>query len=428
MIHVRGLCLAGAALALAVNGASAQEGGQRLTGTLSQTFSADTNFALEDPSEDTSFRSVTTLGIGYLTETRTERFSLDSDISLRWLRDGDGETDLVASRPSVELSYGREASRSRFEVGAYYREVPISFLRALEVEVGDDGEIDVPDPEDFIGGGDQARYGADVELTFGVDTPIEVTLRTAVDMLDYTDVTDPDLNDTETVTLGASARFEISPVVDATLALTGVSRSEEDAVSTEIDTLTLRGGIDYAASEVLSYSFGAYVTDEEETTTGGTTSDTTYGVDVGMRMERPTNTFSGTIGLATTGDDDTIVTARVSFDRELPQGASLTGGLSRSLTFGTGGDDLAVTGATVSYVRPINSVSSTSLGLSYSLTEDLGGTDPDESRLTFSAGYSRLITEDLSLSLGYAYRLRDEGTLNADSHNVSLGLSMPFSF
>ncbi len=48
--------------------------------------------------------------------------------------------------------------------------------------------------------------------------------------------------------------------------------------------------------------------------------------------------------------------------------------------------------------------------------------------MTLSAGYARAITENLDLSLGYAYRLRDEGPINADSHSVTLGLSMPFSF
>ena len=258
-----------------------------------------------------------------------------------------------------------------------------------------------------------------------------MTLSAEVDATDYTDVTDPDLNDTETFTLGASARFDVSPVVDATLSLTGSRRTEEDADQTETDTLTLRGGIEYTVNDRLSYSLGAQVARrEEETTTGGTTDGTTYGIDVGVSYEAlPTTRFSGSVGLETTADDDTALTASLSFGLDLPQGAMLTGGLDRSLTFGTGGDDLVVTGARVSYMRPINSISSATLGLSYSLSEELGaGGDPDETRVTLSAGYARAITENLDLSLGYAYRLRDEGAINADSHSVTLGLSMPFNF
>lgn len=429
MSRTRGVLCAGAALALAAGAASAQEGGQRLSAVLSQSFTADTNFALTDPAEGTSYRSTTTLGLSFTDETRTQRFSLDSDLSLRALRDGDGETDLEATLPSIELGYRQEAARARFEAGARYREVPIDFLRALEVEFDDDGGVIVPDPEDFVGSGDRATYGGDVALTFGIDTPVEVTLSAGVDATDYTDVTDPDLNDSETYTLGAAARFRVSPVVDATLSLTGTAYREDDADETEIDTLTLGGGVTYAVDERLSYRAGVEVSRVDETSLSGSSEDTTYGVDIGMALERPTSRFDGSIGLATTGDDDTILTAGLSFGLDLPQGASLTGGLDRSLTFGTGGSDLAVTGARVSYVRPINSVSSASLGLSYSLTEELGdGGEPDETRVTFSAGYARSITENLDLSLGYAYRLRNEGTLDADSHSVTLGLSMPFNF
>ena len=146
----RGLLLAGA-VALAATGASAQEGGQRLTGVLSQSFTADTNFALTDPDEGTSYRSTTTLGISFVDETRTQRFSLDSDLSLRALRDGDGDNELEATLPSIALGYRQEAARSRFEVGArYYRQEcrSTSCGRWRWTRIGDDGVV-VPDPEDF---------------------------------------------------------------------------------------------------------------------------------------------------------------------------------------------------------------------------------------------------------------------------------------
>ena len=416
-------------LVLAAGAAPAQQGGNpSLTGSVSQRFEADTNFDLDDPSPGTSYRSVSTLGVTYLTETRTESFRLSSDTSLRVIDDETG-TDTIFSLPSLDTRYSRQGARSSFSAGARFRETPVEFLRPFELEFDDEGGLILPgDPEDFTGTGARRTWGADAALTFGTGGPAEIRVAARAAIVDYDADADVSQNPTETYTLSSSLNLRLSPVTTASLSLSGERFTAEDAEETERETYRLRAGLSYAVNPRLSYSAGIGAVRREEMTTGGTETETNAALDVGVNfVPDDTRRLSANIGLEETGDD-TVATADVTLSLALPQG-ELSAGLNRSLTFGDEGEDLAVTSARVSFAYPINTISSANLGLSYSLREDLD--DPgveDITRLTLSAGYRRALNERLSLDVGYAYRLREEGPSEADSHSLSVGVSMPFDF
>ena len=99
------------AATLATGPAGAQEdGGRRLTGVVSQRVEAGSNLAFRPGEDRLGARSVTTLGLGFLTETRTQSFALDATISARSkvIGDEDDTSDSLRVLPTVELTYGIE--------------------------------------------------------------------------------------------------------------------------------------------------------------------------------------------------------------------------------------------------------------------------------------------------------------------------------
>lgn len=424
-----GLALALVSGVIAAGGAEAQDrsGGQRVTGSISQSFEADSNFDLDLVSPGTRYLSSTALSLRYLTETRTESFSLSGSSSLELADNPDGTSDTEFSLPGIALNYARMGANADFSFGASYRERDVAFLRTFELEFDDEGNIVIPDDlESFTGTGTRTDYGANFSLTLNKDAPAEFVISGKASAVDYSADT-TNLNDTERYSLSSRVNLRFSPVLTGNVNVVGSHYSADDAEQTERDRVTLSTGLSYAVNPRLSYngSVGYYV--EDETVSGITTRNEGVTADLGVDYVLDETRLNASVGIETT-DDDTVFVARMTYGRALPTG-TLNAGLSRSVSIGDEGEDVVVTAARVSYSHPINSQSSANVGLSYSLREDLDDAAvSDDERYTFNLGYNRSLTRRVNMGVGYTYRYRDTGAGSRDSHAVTLTFSTPFEF
>lgn len=407
--------LASGAVMVAAQDLSRAPGGQRLTGLFTQTFAGDTNFALEDPSPGSSLRTTSTLGLTYLTETPREQLSFGADVSLftrvGGADDGEDNTEIIATLPSVTARYTRAGARGGFDIGGSFDAQPLTFLSEVE------------------GGGTRLTTAGDVALSFGAEGARAVlTLGLDGSVLDYVDTDDPDLVDNRSVGASAGLDLKLAPVLDAGLDLRASIFDADDADETERRRLRFGASLAYAANARTDLRLGSGIAFEEEDTTAGTEDGVLYDGSVGIGILLPRGEFGADLGFATTIDGDVTTTAGLDLTREFAGGGSLTGSLDRSLTIADDGGDQAVTAASLSLGVPLNALTNANFGASYALTEELDTVDPDETRVTLSAGITRQLSARLSLTAGYAYSLRDEGDERADNHGVSVSLAVPLDF
>jgi len=407
----------------------AQEGGQVLTGLFSQSVEYDSNFGLDPTTEGNSFRTVSTLGIDYRTETRTQVLTFGAETRVFVLRDDSGDVDADIAPPSATLGYTLTAARSSLSLGARYSDIPLSFLRVGEGSFDEDGRFEPADTSETTGDtGSRRDFGASARLRLGLGGPFETEFGATGDFVRY-DGAQANRIDSERFSLSAGSRLELSRVLTGTLSLTADRSRDDDAEETVQDRLTLRLGSEYAIGETLTTRAGlsyAWIDTEES---GITTSAEGFGASVGFALTRPTGLLDAGLSLDRSPEGDLVTTGGLSYTQDFAR-AALRLGLDRSLTRSEAGVDEATTSGRVDLSRELTATSRASIGAAYTLSQPLDdGAASDTTRLTLSAGFTRDLGADASLDLGYAYRRLDEGDLpSVDSHSLSLGVSIPFNF
>ena len=231
-------CLAVLA-ALAPTLSAAQErdaGGVSFTLGLSQTLEASSDRDLATDAAERGLEARTRLSFGALSETRTERLSLDLSGGLRL---GDDTTTRDSSR--ARLAYARQGADARLELSATWDWADVAFLRDVEDFRGPDGLIVLPeDLGELTATGTRETTTLDARLIWGETAPVGYDLSASHRVLRY-DTDTASLTDAVTNRVGAGLRLRLDPVTQARLDL---SYSETDEVgSAPEDRLTLSGAL-----------------------------------------------------------------------------------------------------------------------------------------------------------------------------------------
>lgn len=444
---------AGIAIATAVIGASASfaqgtESSSSPSGVLNLTTSviADTNADLDPVSPGTTVTVAEILSLSILSETRNQVLSFTLGGAIEAEKEPGGGNSSGFVDPSVLLSYSRNSANAEFELSASYRSSDVS-------DTVSDEDLT---PEDLIVDSGTVRdYGASVGFRYGIGAPLELGFSAATSVLDYSDTTDPDLIDNTRNTFGISADLRFSPVTSATAEIgvtqldeTGVGSSDRDttrysfALSHELRrALTLSGDVGY--SETDTTEAGVLTTEDlvfgglglrQELSNGAVTGRIWFenrsddpdrvSLRVGRELELPDGSLSGGLTLTRATGSDVSLLADLDYTKELPRG-ELTVALSQSVTTDDDGDDVQLSTLGVGYEQSINSLSSLSLAMDLSRSEDAGsGSITGRTRAGFTATYSRELTADWDLNVGYRRRQYDEsGGDKAESDSVFLTLS-----
>ena len=452
-----GLCLAAGA-GLAAGTAAAQEaddpGGMRLNLDIDSRIEVDGNSELLVDSPGTSIIGSTRLGFGLSSETRRQSLDFGGAVTARVfdIPTRDDNTDF--GDRELTFNYGREASRAALDVRARYDRTELDRV-ALE-DLLDEEEIDIGDP-DFDDLRERGRreiiaFGAGVEL--GIDMPVRFSLDADYAERNFDETADRP--DSHRFDLGAELGLRLSPVTEGTVGLTASRFERDDGAETRRDRVVLQFGVAHEFSETLSGN-AAIGPALVRTRRGGTTErEVGIDADLGLDYERPTGTIGfdatartdedgirtaasigrdfelprgaigGAIGLTRAADGDIGTTGALEFRRDMPR-ATFNARLVRDVTPRFDDTNVLRTVAEVEYDYAINNISGIGLEAVFARSEETDGADRLD-RIEFGATYSREITEDWAMEVGYRYRARNDDDGDRTSHAVFLGVNRAFDF
>ncbi|MGB5558833.1 MAG: hypothetical protein WBN04_12580 [Paracoccaceae bacterium] len=417
---------------------------------LTTSLTADTNKDLDPVSLGTTVTAAEIVSLSILSETRNQVLSFSAEGALQVADEPGGGTSSGFADPSVRLAYARDAANSSVSLSANYRDTDVNRSTI------DDDLI----PEDLIvDPGTLKTYGADAQFRYGIDAPLGVTISASTNIRDYSNTIDPDLVDSTRDRFGVSASLRFSPVTSATLS-TDLDRLDEDgpdnlqrdktsysvSLSHELRrALTVTGELGYSQTETTE--FGTR-TDEDSVfgsldlrqalpdgaIFGGVSFENRsadpnrVSLKFGREMELRNGALAGSLTLTQTDGSDLKLLGALDYNRELPRGA-LTLVLSQSITSNSDNNDVEISKLAVGYLHNINSLSRFNLAMDVSRTNEAGNGNVDKrTRANFTASYSRDLTADWDLNLGYKRReYRETGSGDANSDSVFLTLSRGIS-
>ena len=432
----------------------AQEGpGLRGTLSFSQGLEASDNPSLIRSPEGTTITSRTTLGFGLNSETRTERFSFGLDARFDNVLSGeDTSDDSAINSRGARLAYSREGANSALQFSARYREADLDD-ETFGFFV--DGEFD-PDAL-VIDGGSRRTTSLRGVFRYGTESPFGLSLAARTSSTEYIDAVDPDLIDTDTTALDATARFRINPALTA-LVVAGTSSEEEAEPSNVERTKTYVGaGVEGEIRAGLSYS-GQITLDDSETSNnmGVISEDDGVGVTLSVTQEQPDGalTFGAasrideagrlttasverafdmplgnlavSLGVADRDDADIEITTGLTYLRETPDG-QLRAALTQQPSTNDG-DATLNTNLSVAYGQDLSPVSGWDASLTYSAASPFGSGSGD-SRTSASISYNRELTEDWGLRTGLRHsRAKDDGGDTRTSNTLFLNIERDITF
>ena len=447
-----GLCLAAALPAPAQQGAGPEAGGPVLTFGISTTASATDNYNLDpNRAEDTALFD-TRLSVGYRHTRPNDVLRLDAAGLLR--AETPPGVDNSFDNRSLSLGYDRQGANAALSFGASYRLTSVNARDPFDVDR--DPEEDPIDETDLIRDrGDEQTLGARVRLETGLTAPLGLTLTGRYRDRSFTDTTDPDLFDSERLSLSATTRLTLDPVTEARLVLSLDDYSADDTPQTDRRTTRASLGLSRALSRTdtidLSLGVSRIETEEtigigigsirrSETETGGIgrfaftrelprgTIGTSFAVNesengqtatwlVSRDLPLPRGSLALSVGATRDVADELQPSGSLSLTRETPRG-TLSAALSQDVRTSDRSNELRTTRASLGYTHEINALSQ--IGLSASFVEIARSGGPalnDTSRANLRATYSHQITRDWQLSSGYEYRINEEETVGTATSN-----------
>lgn len=396
--------------------AAAQDGGPgpRMTFGFSQQFDFNDNLDLDVVSEGNTAQSFTGLSFGLINETEISTLVFGASTDLRVFDGPDsGETvEVDLDKTRIELAYDRAVSSAALSVDGAYTMDQIDNALTLP-DLGPGAEV----PEDFgqlSGTGQRRFYSLGAGLSLGLDDPVGYELTARISGLDYSDNSDPDLSGNNRGNLGAGVLFQLSPVDQGRIALDWGSFNSFDSSVEDTTNLALDMGVTRTlpnGTVGLNVFVDGYSDD----------SDSRAGFSLSRALELPAGALAASIGATQLEGQNPEPTGSLSWQQQMAESA-FNLGITQAVQNDSDNVPQYVTGLRFGYDREISPLSAVGLDISYSQTENTNSTDRTQTA-TFSAVYSREVTEDWALDLGYTYRQRDENEDGmARSNAVFFGL------
>lgn len=409
-----GVVLAG--LGMAWLPAAAQDGGPgpRMTFGIDQVFDVNDNLDLDVDSLGNSVQSITGLSFGLVSETEISTLVFGAATGIRILNgpDSNETVELDLDNTDITLGYDRAVANSALTVDGTYTMDQIDEALTL----GDFGTgASVPQDLGQLNGTGQRRFWAlEGGLTFGLQDRVGYELTAGFNGLDYANTTDPSLTGNNRANVGAALLLQLSDVDEGRIGLTWGDYNSFDPEIEDSTNLNLDLGV---TRELPNGTVGITVFSDDYSTDDGSRA----GFSLSRALDLPEGALSASIGATRLEGFDPELTGALSWQQNLPNSA-FNLGFVRDLQNDADNVPQYVTGMNFGYDRELNPLSQLGLDISYALVEDT--TSPDQTQTaSLSAVYSRDLTEDWALDLGYTYRQREEDNAGmARSNSVFLGL------
>jgi len=420
-------------------------GDQKFSFNLNQRIGVNDNIRLDPVSVGTTYFSDTALSFGFNSQTGIQRFDLTLDGVFRYLDDPVSGSTSGFADPSLALLYSRDSVDSRLTLTARYARPDLAFLDPFQQDQIDNQDL-------FRGDGRREDYQLGIRLETGLAAPLGFNLNLSTTGRRYSDTTDPTLFDNRTDSAALGARLQFSPVTQGRVNLSEDRFTAQDLRGTNRTTRRLTFGVVHEFSPVTTLSanigqsevietFDALVGLENVTrgpvgslaltraVPDGAVSaslDTTLSVvgrqtnlQVGRTFELPAGGLEVSFGASKGSGFSLLPIGSIVYDATLPTG-SLRASLSRGVTISSTQSRAEIsTRVAVGYNFDINTVSSIALNLDYADISLTGtGAGPDRTRANFSATYTRDLTRDWDIEVGYQRRYSNSSTTSSAASNL----------
>ena len=419
------------------------------------TFRYDDNLGLNNPSLGSTTRWENRFGLGVVSQTPDSLLSFDLSGLHRYSDRPTFGSNSEFADPSARLAYTRNSANSRVSGLAEYREIDLTFNRAL-TDLNQDGVIDAGDI--VVDNGTRVDTRADLTWQTGINDPLGFLFDYSRRERDYQNTTDLSLFDNQTDRYSLTALLRISPVLQGDVRVDYTEYSAADIPLTDRQTTTITTGATYNVSPVTTISGRIGATRVEETLRAvplstddegfvaslswtkilpnGTVNaqiDQSFGrngdrttAQAGRSFTLPTGTFGFNLGITEGPAGETTAIGDVNYTHRLST-SQITALLRRRVATSTQSRETRETLARLGYDYFINSLSRASFGVNYVEQESEGiGLSNRRQRANFNASYTRALTQDWNMTVGYEYRINDNsnsvsGSASGNSVFVTLG-------
>lgn len=392
---------------LAVSAQEDQSGGVSVSFGIDQRFDANSDADLSTPEAERGFTGLTSLRLGALTETRTERFSIDLSTSLRLTEDTSESGDT-----SLRFAYGRNSADSALALSARTTRSDIAFLRSASDFVDADGTLVLPDDfDDLVGTGTRSVTLLGASLRWGETDPVGYSVGVNQEILRYSGAAATLLDRTITG-VDTGLRLNINQVTTARINL-NFSQTDEDESSRE-DRISLRGGLTFERPlGDLTGQFAATRVND---------GDLFWSASLGRNITLADQSFDGLLGVTEDGDGDVAVRGSVGYSRALSRGQV---GL-RANSEVDSGEALRKTTVQANYSFEVNPLQNLQFSFTYGRSED-SDDNSDLATASLSAAYGIRLTSDVQVNLGASASQRDDNGVRSDNQSVFITLGRSFT-
>lgn len=395
--------------------------------------------------EDGNLIGITPLDVILRTGTRVQTLQFNLSAPFR-LNDPEEESNFALGDPQARLLFRRGARNSAIEAQLGYRE------NDLDEEILFD---DISNEFVTVDGGRVAQTDARLTYVFGRESKFGGEFGLSWLKRDYTDTTDPDLDDSETRNgniifyleptssirarilaaasrtdgeiddsrtnrYGAGASLQVDKLtnLDVELARTSIRRND-NGILEETEGPSLR--LDLTRSRPLGdWSLAL----SSEPGTSGRRDNFSIGRTLDLRYYN----LSGQIGVTRfQGSYDPIF--QIAYDQQIDQLSQFQASLRRAGVTDNDGDEALNTDIAASYSRQLSNVSSIGTNIRYRESEVQSGDREDARSVSFGINYNHALPNDFSLVAGASViRSKDSDGERDDEEQVYLGVNRSFSF
>ena len=431
--------------------------GQGLSVTLDYLSSLrhDNNLRLTDPSFGSTTWWENTLALGVVNQTADATLTFDLSGLYRIANEPIIGTESEFADPFSQLTYQRVRADSSFDALLEYRERDLAFNRSL-TDINLDGVIDAADVTGTVG--DQIDSRGNLDWRVGINDPIG--FRFAYNRWErrYQDTLDPDLFDNTSDDFALTTFFRINPVLQGNLRLAYIDFQAEDAVRTDRRTTIATVGATYDVSATTSVSgnIGYSQVDEKQRTFGTDTLtedyvasfawnrtlpdgsadiflDRTFGVNgsrtnatFGRNFQRPNGSLNFNVGVTRGPFGETTPIGQLDYVHRL-RNSQIGARIQRRVGTSTQSVETRENIGFVTYDYFINPLSALSFTYNFIDQKDEGpGPANSRERSDFTVAYSRAITNDWAVTMGYQYETDAQNAFDADSSSLYLTLGRRF--
>lgn len=379
--------------------------GNLLTFGIGQRLQYSDNRDLDPTSLGDTTEAITNLSFGLIKDTGSSSLKVDARVELRLADAPSGSTTSDGvNNPFLGIKYQALSVGSIFDFNVSLRQTNLDQSQSVT---------------DFdTGSGERGNYLIGTAISWGRDAPFSYGLTASYEAIDYSNTSDADLRDAERFKFGVNAGLALSPTTRLTLGLNRSDFQEDGAGSGELQ-------INGNAGLVIQRGNGDVVSTNifvDNTETGER-----QGLSAQYQIALPNGSLRFTPGLVRATTGKVYWTSDFQWQQALPTG-SFSAEWSQQVTSQSENDEeVLLSNVSLSYAHQINPLNR--LRFNFDWAQQVYTATEDTSRnASVGAAWSRSVTKDWNLDVGYTHRLNDETAEDsAQSNTVYLQLNRSFT-